>query len=301
MTTQRWSLVQYDADADADGARGSKLGILADGKVTRPPEQLDGLRLMDLLDRWDDLAPLLRDLDVSALEVVPDARLVAPLTYPRKILCAGANYYSHASEMGTQRPDPEGEPFFFLKPPTTTVVGPHADVTLPGGPSDVDWEAELAVVIGRGGRKIAEDEALSHVAGYAVANDLSARGLFSRNDAVFPAFGWDWLRHKGLDGFCPLGPGVVPTWLVADPQNLTLRLSVNGETKQDSSTADMVVTVPKLIAQASRVVTLEPGDVILTGTPAGVGMPRRTFLRAGDVVVTEIEGIGRLENRMVET
>lgn len=298
MTPQHWSLVQYVVPGGTPGD--GQIGLLVDQEVRRAPAELRGLSLMEVLDRWEELAPFLRDVDLAALEVLPVADLIAPLTYPRKVLCAGANFYSHATEMGTQRPDPDSEPFFFLKPPTTSVVGPHADVTLPDGPCDVDWEAELAVVIGRRARDIAESDALSVVAGYAVANDLSARGLFPREDAVFAAFGWDWLRHKGLDGFCPLGPGVVPSWQVDDPQELKLRLTVNGEVKQDATTADMVVTVPRLVAAASRILTLEPGDVILTGTPAGVGMPQRTFLQAGDVVVTEIDGIGRLENRMVK-
>lgn len=272
--------------------------MLADGVVLRPPRQLQGLSALDLLDRWNDHSPLLQGLDVAGLEPVEGARLVAPITFPRKVLCAGANYFGHADEMGTARPDPDAEPFFFLKPPTTTVVAADADVALPND-ADVDWEAELAVVIGTGGRDIPESAALDHVAGYTVANDLSARGQFPREDAVFPPFAWDWLKHKSFDGSCPLGPGIVPSWQVPDPQDLTLHLSVNGDIKQSASTSDMVISVARLIAGASRVLTLEAGDVILTGTPAGVGMPRRTFLSVGDVVVTEIDGIGRLTNTMV--
>ncbi|MEV0286964.1 fumarylacetoacetate hydrolase family protein [Kribbella sp. NPDC050820] len=298
MSDHPWALVQYAIPDDPGGS--TYLGVLVDGAVRAAPDDFRSAGLMDALSRWDDHAPALRRLDVSSLVPVPGGVLIAPLTYPRKVICAGANYYSHAQEMGTQPPDPDGEPFFFLKPPTTTIVGPWDEVSLPDGESNVDWEAELAVVIGRGGRDISAAEALDHVAGYAVANDLSARGLFPRTDAVFPPFDWDWLRHKGFDGFCPLGPGVVPSWLIEDPHDLGLRLSVNGQLKQDGTTADMVVPIPRLIAAASRILTLEPGDVILTGTPAGVGMPRHTFLCPGDVVVTEIERIGRLENRMVK-
>ncbi|MFX0574548.1 fumarylacetoacetate hydrolase family protein [Nocardia nepalensis] len=294
MSSQRWCLVQFVENNRVEPS----IGVLADGKISRAPQSLSGRTLLEVVDRWEEFTPLLQNLQLSALEVAPDADLVAPLTYPRKILCAGANYYGHAQEMGTQRPDPDGEPFFFLKPPTTTVVSAHDDVRLPDN-ADVDWEAELAVVIGSGGRDIDERTALEHVAGYTVANDLSARGRFPRKDAVLPPFGWDWLQHKAFDGSCPLGPGIVPGWQIGDPHDLTLRLTVNGEIKQEASTADMVITVPRLIAAASRVLTLEPGDVILTGTPAGVGMPRKTFLHVGDLVVTEIDGIGRLENKMV--
>lgn len=292
--TPHWSLVQY---VRPDNHR-PILGLLHEGGVGRAPLPLRDALALDVLDRWSEFAPLLRALDVTDLESVQDATLVAPLTYPRKVLCAGANYFGHAEEMGTARPDPGGEPFFFLKPPTTTVVAADADIELPVD-ADVDWEAELAVVIGIGGRHIDEAVALDHVAGYSVANDLSARGQFPRSDAVFPPFAWDWLKHKSFDGSCPLGPGIVPSWQIPDPQNLTLRLSVNGELKQEASTSDMVITVARLIAGASRVLTLEPGDVILTGTPAGVGMPHGTFLKTGDVVVTEIEGIGRMTNTMV--
>lgn len=253
---------------------------------------------MELLDGWDAHSEVLRTIDPAALQPITGGRLVAPITYPRTLLCAGANYYDHAAEMGTARPDPDALPFFFLKPPTTTVVGPDTDVALPPGRSDVDWEAELAVVIGRGGRDIPADRAYEHIAGYTAANDLSARGLFSREDAVFPPFAWDWLRHKGFDGSCPLGPGIVPAWQIPEPQDLALSLSVNGETKQDSSTAAMVIPIARLVAGASSMVTLQPGDVILTGTPAGVGMPRKTFLSAGDIVEVQIEGIGRLRTML---
>lgn len=255
---------------------------------------------MAVLENWERVSPGLRALDPATLDPVPDAQVLAPLTYPRKVLCAGANYYSHAQEMGTEAPNPDGEPFFFLKPPTTTLVSATASVVMPPGDVKLDWEVELAVVIGRAGRDIPESAALDHVAGYTIANDLSARGLFPRSDAVFPPFAFDWLKHKGYDGFCPLGPGIVPHWLVQDPHDMDLSLSVNGVVRQKSSTSDMVVKVPRLISAASRILSLEPGDVILTGTPAGVGMPSASFLSVGDVVVAEIGGLpGRLSNQIV--
>ena len=132
-----------------------------------------------------------------------------------------------------------------------------------------------------------------------MANDLSARDRTARTDAVSPHFVYDWLGHKGQDGFCPLGPGIVPAWLVPDPQRLAIRLSVNGQVKQDGSTSDMVIDVDHLIAGASRAGTLLPGDVILTGTPSGVGMPSGEFLSPGDTVIVEIDRIGTLRNQVI--
>ena len=305
MTPSSLMLVQYTSPTAAVDARppiSAVAGVVADGKVHRLPQAFAERSLLALLEDWASVEPALRALTTAELEVVPDAELVAPLTYPRKVLCAGANYYSHTKEMGTERPSPDAEPYFFFKPPTTTVVGPDAEVAI-AAPQDgwnVDWEVELAVVLGRGGHEIPPDQALAHVAGYTIANDLSARGLFHRQGAVFPAFEWDWVSHKALDGFLPLGPGVLPHWFVEDPQRLGLRLSVNGVVKQESSTADMVVSVARQISAASRIVRLEPGDVILTGTPAGVGFPRQEWLAPGDVVLAEIHGMGRLETRMVQ-
>jgi len=296
MTQAAWSLVQYMAP----GEDAPILGI-GDGALVRlAPPELTGLSVLDVLADWSRWEPLLRHLSIEELPVVTGATLLAPLTYPNKVLCAGANFYDHAEEMGTARPDPSAEPFFFLKPPTTTVVGTGAVVPISADPAaNIDWEAELAVVIADRCSGLDARNAGDHIAGYMVANDVSARGPFPRPDAVFPAFGWDWLAHKGQDAFCPIGPGLVPAWLVPDPQALTVRLWVNDTLKQDSTTAQMVVGVNELVAAASRLVTLEPGDVVLTGTPAGVGMPRQTFLKPGDLVTVEIEGLGRIENRMV--
>jgi 2-keto-4-pentenoate hydratase/2-oxohepta-3-ene-1,7-dioic acid hydratase in catechol pathway len=294
--TPVWSLVQYRLGDSEEVA----VGVSVNGAVIHGPPGTEGLTLMDVLGRWDSLAPLLRDWSPATSEVITDARLAPPLMYPGKVLCAGANYWDHIAEMGVERPEELGEPFFFLKPPTTTVTGPGDSVPLPGYPgARVDWEAELAVVIGREGRNLAPKQAMDHVAGYLAANDISARDRLTSARPVADPFVYDWLGHKGQDGFCPLGPGLVPAWQIADPQNLRIRLSVNGVLKQDSSTAQMMVPIPQVVATASRLTRLQPGDVILTGTSAGCGVPRGEFLCAGDEVVVEIERIGRLENTVV--
>jgi 2-keto-4-pentenoate hydratase/2-oxohepta-3-ene-1,7-dioic acid hydratase in catechol pathway len=203
--------------------------------------------------------------------------------------------------MGGEIPDRGWKPFFFLRPPTTTVIGPHDPIAVTHAPeiARYDWEAELAVVIGVGGRDIRCQDALPHVAGYCVANDITARGHHKRQAVPADAFIYDWFASKSIDGSLPLGPGITPAFDVPDPQDLRLRLWVNGELQQDESTSDMICTVAELICAASEVVTLEPGDVIATGTPSGVGAGRGLFLRAGDVVRATIDGLGTLENPVV--
>ena len=181
-------------------------------------------------------------------------------------------------------------------------VGPGDAVVLPDRPGrQIDWEVELGAVIGRRASHVPVERWREVVAGWTVVNDVSSRDLLARRHPVAEPFAHDWLQAKAGDTFCPLGPGIVPDWLVDDPQRLALRLSVNGVVKQESSTADMVTGIAELIAAASVVVTLEPGDVIATGTPAGVGFPRGEFLAPGDEMVAEIEGVGRLHNPVVES
>ncbi len=295
MIGTAWSLVQH---ADPEGGHRPRLGLLLDGVVHAPPQELADLTVLEVLDAWAVHQGVLRALDLDAVRarpVVPGARLIAPITYPRKVLCAGTNYYDHCEEMGTERPDPDAEPFFFLKAPTTTIVGPDALVPLPNRAKvALDWEAELGVVIGARCQDVATSDARAVVAGYLVADDLSDRGAFPRDNPVMAPFAFDWLGHKSPDGSCPIGPGLVPAWLVDDPQDLSISLSVNAVTKQSSHTSQMVIGVDALIAGASRLMTLEPGDVVLTGTPAGVGAPRGTFLRDGDVVTVSIERLGSI-------
>lgn len=229
-------------------------------------------------------------------------RLTAPVLYPSAIYCAGANYRDHVREMSraagrAEGPDPRSiglRPWHFLKP-SRCVVGDLEAVALPAASKAVDWEVELAAVIGRPARNVSVDTALDYVAGYTIANDLSARDLSRRppTPETSPFF-FDWLAHKGFEGACPLGPWITPAALIADPQDLKIGLSVNGVAKQDSNTSEMIFSIAEQIAQLSSLRTLHPGDVVLTGTPAGVGAARREFLQPGDLLEAWIEGIGAL-------
>jgi 2,4-didehydro-3-deoxy-L-rhamnonate hydrolase len=260
-----------------------------------------------LLDDWDGwLARLDADAERGALEpavAVAAASLLAPLPDPRNLYMAGANYADHAREMRGLPADapiakvPEG-PFIFLKP-TTTVVGPGADVRLDPACTKLDWEVELAAVIGRRVHRVAAADALAAVAGYTVVNDISARDHFRRGEQAEPPMAFDWFGQKGWDTSLPAGPWIVPARDLPDPGDLALRLSVNGAVRQRSHTSGMIFSLQEQIAHISAIVPLLPGDVICTGTPAGVGAGSGTFLRPGDVMVAEIEGIGRLENTVV--
>jgi 2-keto-4-pentenoate hydratase/2-oxohepta-3-ene-1,7-dioic acid hydratase in catechol pathway len=230
--------------------------------------------------------------EVDLADLVTASHRLAPLLYPGKILCAGANYFDHLAEMGMPGAKKEEQRlFFFMKPPRNAVVGEGATVRMPIGTEKFDWEIELAAVIGKTARNVSVETALSHVAGYTVAIDFSAR---DHNRAPETFYKLDWVAGKANDTCCPLGPRFVPATAVADPQNLGLKLAVNGVVKQDGCSSDMIFSLAEQIATASRIMTLDPGDVILTGTPAGVGVPKGTFLSVGDTVDAEIEGIGKL-------
>ncbi len=212
-----------------------------------------------------------------------------PIDRPGKIVCVGMNYRAHAEEQNRTPPD---HPILFAKW-ASSLIGPGEPIVLPGISSAIDHEAELGVVIGERVRGVSAENALEAVRGYLCANDVSARDL-QRADRQFT-------RAKSLDTFCPVGPELVPAADVPDPQALRIRCLVNGEVRQDSTTADMLFTVAELIAFASEAITLEPGDLLLTGTPGGVGEFRDPplYLRAGDEVEVEIEGIGSLTNPVV--
>jgi len=229
------------------------------------------------------------ELDPAALTWLP------PIQFPGKLACAGANYLSHNAEMGFSTRTKY--PYFFFKPPTTTLVGDGACVELLDFAQQIDWEVELAVVIGRRAKHVRGDAAMAAIAGYTILNDITARDFLA--DQSF--LGVDWVMLKGADGFAPMGPLITPAAFVPDPQALNLSLGVNGVPKQQSSTADMAFTVRELIEHLTTFMTLEPGDVIATGTPPGVGYGRRPqeFLKAGDRMVAEIEGLGQLTTTLI--
>lgn len=232
------------------------------------------------------------------LDEVP---LLAPIPRPlRNVMCVGWNYAEHFAE-GQGRRGPRGSdempeyPAFFTKLPSC-IVGPGEGVQLDARVSDkLDWEVELAVIIGRSGRDIAPERAMEHVFGYTIANDVSVRDVQRRH-------GGQWFRGKSMDSHCPLGPWIVTADEITDPQRLHITCKVNGEIKQDSSTEHMVFQIPRLIQELSRGTTLQAGDVLLTGTPPGVGFARTPpeYLKPGDVMDLEIESIGVLSNPVVE-
>jgi 2-keto-4-pentenoate hydratase/2-oxohepta-3-ene-1,7-dioic acid hydratase in catechol pathway len=230
------------------------------------------------------LAPL-RDLDVSSLPEVPaDTRLGPCVAGTGKFICIGLNYADHAAESGMAVPP---EPVIFMKA-TSAICGPNDPIIIPRTSQKTDWEVELAVIIGTKAKYVSEADAMAHVAGYAVANDVSERAFQTERAG-------QWTKGKSCDNFGQLGPWLVTRDEVADPQNLAMWLTVNGETRQDGSTRTMVYGVAHLVSYLSQFMTLHPGDVISTGTPPGVGMGMKppTYLKAGDVVELGIAGLGQ--------
>lgn len=218
-------------------------------------------------------------------------KFYAPIPDPRKIVCVGLNYKDHAAESGAPIPK---EPILFSKY-ATSLIGHGEAIELPKVSEEVDYEAELVIVIGKRGRNIAKDEAMEYVAGYTVGHDVSARDWQLKKD------GKQWMIGKTFDTFAPAGPVLVTKDEVPDPHNLGIRLRLNGETMQDSSTNQLIFSVPEVVAYISQVFTVEPGDLIFTGTPPGVGFARKppVFLKAGDEVEVEIDGLGVLRNTVV--
>ena len=291
-----WSLATYQHN----GVVGVAV-LREDGTLVAPKDLKQWASMLELIADWTLAEGILRGLEINDAPVIEYDALLAPLRWPRKVVCAGVNYRRHMHEMGGEIPAEGWRPFFFLRAPTTTIIGPR-DPIIVRSPEKAryDWEAELAVVIGVGGRDMPPDNALAHVAGYCVANDITARGYHRRQAVPADAFIYDWFAAKSMDGSLPLGPGITPAFGVPDPQDLRLRLWVNDDLQQDESTSDMICTVAELVSAASEVVTLEPGDVITTGTPSGVGAGRGLFLRAGDVVRATIDGLGTLENIVID-
>lgn len=265
--------------------------------------------VLDVLADWDTAHKLLDAASKAPKgdgKPVKQTKLLAPVRWPGTIYCAGANYQDHAEEMWKAagqppQPDPHElglKPWFFIKA-ARSVTDPDAKVSISNYSKKMDWEAELAVVIGRKARDLTLENALSCVAGYTVGNDLSARDLGFRPQLPESSpFRADWIRHKSFDGSCPLGPWITPAAYVSNPSKLAIKLWVNDTLKQNSNSGNMIFTIAEQISHLSTGITLYPGDVIMTGTPAGVGAGRGEFLKAGDVVKVEIAEIGSLTNTM---
>jgi acylpyruvate hydrolase len=274
-------LVSYQGD---DGPRAG---------VMRGEEVSDAWRALGEPDRAGlrELIAAGRLEELAATELgspVDDPRLLAPITDPEKIVCIGLNYGSHAAEAGIE---PPSSPTFFAKY-RNALAAPGATVTLPAGSEKVDYEAEVAFVIGSRAGGVGEDRALEHVAGYTLLNDLSARDL----QFATP----QWMPGKVFDGSAPCGPALVTTDEAPAPDAIEISLQLNGETMQQASTADLIFSIPQLVSRLSHLMTLEPGDLIATGTPAGVGSVRepRVWLADGDELVVSSPAMGRLETRI---
>ena len=279
-----------------DGGR--RLGALRPGSEDEVVELSEFADLLALIDAGEPGLEEARKLASSAgARPIPlqGLKLLAPLDPPRgNILAIGRNYRKHAAESGHTWNEPTDPPIIFTKA-ITSVTGPHDDIPVdPSVSEELDWEAELGVVIGRRGANISRDEALGYVFGYVAINDVSARDIQN-------GWGGQYFKGKSLDGSCPLGPWVVTKDEIPHPQELGVRLRVNGAMKQDGNTRDMIYPVDALIEWASKGMTLLPGAIIATGTPDGVGFVRKPpeFLRPGDVMETEVERVGLLRNRFV--
>ncbi|XP_068166720.1 fumarylacetoacetate hydrolase domain-containing protein 2A isoform X2 [Antennarius striatus] len=279
-----------------------------DGGVTRVGvEQGEGLGVVDL-KAFDPSMPStmrgLLELGAAGLECAQralssgqcvvarsDIQLLSPITAPEKVIGVGLNYRDHCLEQNAPIPK---EPIIFSKFPSS-ITGPYDDILLPAESQEVDWEVELAFVIGKRGKHIKEEDALSYVAGFTVANDVSARDWQMKRN------GKQWLLGKTFDSFCPLGPALVTIDAVTDPHRLAVSCLVNGEVVQSSNTDQMIFKTQALVSWVSKFVTLTPGDVFLTGTPPGVGVFRKPpiFLKRGDVVQCQIEQLGSIINKVI--
>ena len=270
-------LVTYSVDGGE-----TRIGSIDEGEI----QPLGGDSMVEFIEHGGSPEP---GEDTVSLD---EARIHAPIARPQKVIGIGLNYEDHAAETGADIPE---KPIVFAKYPNT-VIGHGEAIRIPPITQQVDYEAELAVIIGRAARNVSESEALDYVFGYANANDVSSRDLqFSE--------GGQWTRSKSIDTFCPIGPYIATTDEIEDPQNLSIRCILNGEVMQDGTTSKMIFSVAELVSFLSQGMTLVPGDVIITGTPPGVGMARdpQVWLKAGDEVSIEIEGLGTLNNPVETT
>lgn len=282
--------------------------LVYDPREVLPPDIPGQESVLGLLRNWDRVHAIL-DKSITSFRkgvVFDRVQLLAPLLYPGALYCAGANYWDHLKEMTevairtTGRPPSlvkHAEPWLFLKTTAGSIVGHNSPVRLPHFSKQVDWEAELGVVIARPTRNVSMDDAMGAIAGFVIVNDLSARDHLMRPGTPFI---FDWIGQKCFDDSAPMGPWLTPAAYVRNPMNMSIKLWVNGELKQNSNTSQMVHSIAEQVAYLSRHITLQPGDVVATGSPAGVGLPRNEFLKVGDEVKIEIDDCGVLINRMVD-
>jgi 2-keto-4-pentenoate hydratase/2-oxohepta-3-ene-1,7-dioic acid hydratase in catechol pathway len=271
------------------------LGAIAEQAKVSVPD--DRATVLEILRAWDEWLPRLeelaeaavgqRPLDLSAVSWLP------PIVFPGKLVCVGANYRDHLDEMGVNIE--QSRPFVFFKPATTSLVGHGGRISAPKQVRWLDWEGELGVVMGRTLRDGRGADVFDAVAGYTSINDISARDWANE---LLPGLGQDWFMHKAFDDFTPVGPTITPKRFIPNPQSLDVALTVNGEVKQASNTSRMIFSIVQILEHLSSIMTLEPGDIVATGTPAGVGFGRRPpeSLAPGDSVVVRIEGLGELHN-----
>jgi 2-keto-4-pentenoate hydratase/2-oxohepta-3-ene-1,7-dioic acid hydratase in catechol pathway len=289
-------------------------GVLADRGIVDIPQLWQDANppasVQEILDRGPSCTDQVRQLAASARRAksLESVKLLAPIPRPGKVLALAGNYSEHIKEAAMKRgfnlglsesPRQTTVPRPFLMP-STAVIGPGDIIPWPVYSEQIDYELELAVVIGRKAKCIDRDDAPACIAGYTIANDVSARSVTfskSRQKRPWDDF-YDWLNGKWADGFCPMGPYLVTADEIANVQNLKMVLKVNGEVRQNASTAQMIYTVADIVSFLSHIMTLEPGDVICTGTPSGVGVATGNFLKAGDQIECDIEGLGTLTNTL---
>jgi 2,4-didehydro-3-deoxy-L-rhamnonate hydrolase len=295
-------LLSYLAGQGASSRAGLLVGdevIDLESVLANRVDGVDPTSMYSILQAWDKVLPRLDELAAKPQSAksrpLNSVKLSAPILYPSNIFCAAANYQDHFREMSGKDIDKTTiKPYFFLKVARQTVIGPGEAIRRPHITQKLDWEAEIAVVIGRAGRNIRPENAYDHVAGYTIINDLSARDYIRRAD--WPNMSSDWLWQKSFDTSAPMGPWITLARDVPDPQNLFLKTWVNDSIEQDSHSKYMVFTVREQIAALSEHFTLMPGDVIATGTGSGVGHPKQKYLKPGDICRIEIENLGTIEN-----
>jgi 2-keto-4-pentenoate hydratase/2-oxohepta-3-ene-1,7-dioic acid hydratase in catechol pathway len=318
VRSESYRLATY---ARPDGV--ARAGIVVDDEIVDVERGLGTLgqgpvgavrSVLSILEQWQELGPKLRllargirtgSLSVSARSPLSSVKLLPPVMYPGTIFCAGANYKDHVAEMSRalnlpEEPDPHElglKPWHFIKPSAPCVRATGASIALPRYSRRVDWEAEIALVIGRQCRDVSVSEALGYVAGMTIVNDMSARDHLKREKVpVDSPFRFDWVSQKCFDGSLPMGPWICPLADIDDILDMAIRLWVNDELMQDSSSANLIFSFAEQIAHLSTRLTLRPGDVIATGTPAGCGAARGRFLQPGDRVRIWVQGIGELHS-----